>query len=88
MFYLKPKNVDVDTNMMIRTATHSYILELKVVATDWQRLEQAKQAGVQYKVLFTYPRDTSFNGPEDAAAVKEGPQQCQNFEGSPLLLRL
>lgn len=74
VFYLKPKNVDVDTNMMIRTATHSYILELKVVATDWQRLEQAKQAGVQYKVLFTYPRDTSFNGPEDAAAVKEGPQ--------------
>ena len=74
VFYLKPKNVDVDTNMMIRTATHSYILELKVVATDWQRLEQAKQAGVQYKVVFTYPKDTSFNGPEDVAAVKDGPQ--------------
>ncbi|MGO4779854.1 TrbG/VirB9 family P-type conjugative transfer protein, partial [Lysobacter sp. 2RAB21] len=49
IFYLKPKNVDVDTNMMIRTTTHSYILELKVVATDWRVLEQAKQAGVQYK---------------------------------------
>src|SRR5207342_1503672 len=27
VFYLKPKNVDVDTNMMVRTATHSYIFE-------------------------------------------------------------
>ena len=38
VFYLKPKNVDVDTNMMVRTATHSYIFELKVVATDWKTL--------------------------------------------------
>ena len=60
VFYLKPKNVDVDTNMMIRTATHSYILELKVVATDWRTLEQAKQAGVQYKVTFKYPNDAEF----------------------------
>ncbi|MBB4592327.1 TrbG/VirB9 family P-type conjugative transfer protein [Xanthomonas arboricola] len=73
VFYLKPKNVDVDTNMMIRTATHSYILELKVVATDWQRIEQAKQAGVQYKVVFSYPKDTSFNNVEDAEAAKNGP---------------
>lgn len=72
VFYLKPKNVDVDTNMMIRTATHSYILELKVVATDWQRLEQAKQAGVQYKVTFTYPKDTSF-----AAATDEVKDESQ-----------
>src|SRR3546814_4643501 len=27
VFYLKPRNVDVDTNMMVRTATHSYIFE-------------------------------------------------------------
>jgi type IV secretion system protein VirB9 len=60
LFYLKPKNVDVDTNMMIRTATHSYVFELKVVATDWKTLEQAKRAGVQYKITFTYPGDTSF----------------------------
>jgi type IV secretion system protein VirB9 len=53
VFYLKPKNVDVDTNMMIRTATHSYIFELKVVATDWTALNQAKQAGVQYKIPTT-----------------------------------
>ena len=66
VFYLKPKNVDVDTNMMIRTATHSYIFELKVVATDWKTLEQAKRAGVQYKITFTYPGATSFA----AAATK------------------
>ena len=34
VFYLKPKNVDVDTNMMVRTAKRAYIFELKVVATD------------------------------------------------------
>jgi type IV secretion system protein VirB9 len=60
VFYLKPKNVDVDTNMMIRTATHSYIFELKVVATGWKTLEQARRAGVEYKIAFTYPSDASF----------------------------
>jgi type IV secretion system protein VirB9 len=60
VFYLKPKNVDVDTNMMVRTETHSYIFELKVVATDWKSLEQARRAGVQYKIDFKYPADTSF----------------------------
>ncbi len=60
VFYLKPKNVDVDTNMVIRTAMHTYIFELKVVATDWTTLEQAKRAGVQYKVAFKYPSDTEF----------------------------
>lgn len=60
VFYLKPKNVDVDTNMMVRTETHSYIFELKVVATDWKTLEQARRDGVQYKITFTYPEDASF----------------------------
>ena len=61
VFYLKPKNVDVDTNLLVRTATHSYIFELKVVATDWKALEQAKREGVQYKITFAYPADTSFS---------------------------
>ena len=61
VFYLKPKNVDVDTNMMIRTETHSYIFELKVVATDWTTLESARAAGVQYKIKFGYPSDASFS---------------------------
>lgn len=60
VFYLKPRNVDVDTNMVVRTERHSYIFELKVVATDWTALEQAKQAGAQYKITFRYPNDTEF----------------------------
>jgi type IV secretion system protein VirB9 len=60
VFYVKPKNTDVDTNMMIRTATHSYIFELKVVTTDWRTLDQARRSGVQYKVVFDYPADTHF----------------------------
>lgn len=59
VFYVKPRNVDVDTNLVIRTETHTYILELKVVATDWKTLDEARRAGVQYKVRFTYPSDTS-----------------------------
>jgi len=68
VFYLKPKNVDVDTNMMVRTATHSYIFELKVVATDWKALDQAKREGVQYKITFVYPADTSFSKEKKKAA--------------------
>lgn len=66
VFYLKPNNVDVDTNMVVRTDKREYIFELKVVATDWTALEQAKRAGVQYKVTFTYPNDPAF---EQVAAV-------------------
>lgn len=68
VFYLRPKNTDVDTNMMIRTATHSYIFELKVVATNWKSLDQAKREGVQYKITFTYPADTSFSSETKKAA--------------------
>lgn len=71
VFYLKPKNVDVDTNLMIRTATHAYIFELKVVATDWKSLDQAKHAGVQYKISFTYPADTRFT--DEAKKATETP---------------
>lgn len=66
VFYLKPKNVDVDTNMMVRTETHSYIFELKVVATDWRQLDQARRAGVQYKITFNYPGDTEFGIAQEA----------------------
>jgi type IV secretion system protein VirB9 len=61
VFYIKPKDVDVDTNMVIRTETHSYVFDLKVVATDWTSLEQAKQAGVHYKIKFKYPGDAVFS---------------------------
>ncbi|KQU88460.1 type IV secretion system protein VirB9 [Variovorax sp. Root318D1] len=71
VFYLKPKNVDVDTNMMIRTAINSYIFELKVVAADWRTLEQARNAGVQYRIKFTYPADMTFG--KEAKSVAEAP---------------
>lgn len=70
VFYVKPKNVDVDTNLLIRTETHSYILELRVVATDWKALDQAKDAGVQYKVRFRYPNDARFK----VEAVEKAPE--------------
>jgi len=63
VFYLRPKNVDVDTNMMIRTETHNYIFELRVVATDWRTLQEARSAGVQYHIRFTYPADAAFANP-------------------------
>jgi type IV secretion system protein VirB9 len=72
VFYLKPRDVDVDTNMMIRTETHSYIFELKVVATDWKTLDAARDAGVQYKISFTYPSDASFG--IEVAKVEQAPE--------------
>ncbi|SFR90056.1 type IV secretion system protein VirB9 [Dyella sp. OK004] len=72
VFYVKPKNVDVDTNLMIRTATHSYIFELKVVATDWRTLDQARIKGVQYKIAFNYPADTAFAN--EATKVADAPE--------------
>lgn len=62
VFYLKPKNVDVDTNLVVRTAANSYLFELKVVATDWHSLEQARRAGVQYRIKFSYPPGTFSKG--------------------------
>lgn len=74
VFYLKPKNTDVDTNMVVRTETNSYIFELKVVATDWRALEQARAAGVQYKIRFTYPQDAKFS-----AEVAKKEEVSSNF---------
>jgi type IV secretion system protein VirB9 len=58
LFYIKPKNVDVDTNLLIRTQRRSYIFELQVVATDWRKLDEVRRKGVQYRVIFEY-QDTS-----------------------------
>lgn len=82
VFYLKPRNVDVDTNMMIRTRMHSYILELKVVSTDWRALDQAKRDGVQYKIRFAYPNDTKFVAEVESAPelnTQLDPQRSYNF---------
>lgn len=79
VFYIKPKNTDVDTNMMVRTATHSYIFELKVVATDWKALDQARAAGVQYKISFVYSPDTQFSvaAPAESVAKDEPPTELE-----------
>jgi type IV secretion system protein VirB9 len=80
VFYLRPKNVDVDTNMMVRTNTGSYLFELKVVATDWTALEQAKRAGVHYKISFTYPNSNSLV--EEEEKEEEKPRQESEIETS------
>lgn len=67
VFYVKPRNVDVDTNLLVRTAAHAYIFEMKVVATDWRSLDQARAAGVQYKIRFSYPSDAHFSVEGSAA---------------------
>lgn len=66
LFYIKPKNVDVDTNLLIRTQRRSYIFELQVVATDWRKLDEARRKGVQYRVVFDYPDE-----PAEAAVVAD-----------------
>lgn len=55
LFYIKPKNVDVDTNLLIRTQRRSYIFELQVAATDWRKLDEVRRKGVQYRIVFSYP---------------------------------
>jgi len=83
VFYLRPRNVDVDTNLMVRTETHAYIFELKVVATDWKALDQAKQSGVQYRITFRYPNDTRFVAKKDAspeASLKLDPARPYFFD--------
>lgn len=72
VFYVRPRDADVDTNLLVRTQAHSYIFELKVVAADWTSLEQVKRAGVHYRVAFRYPADASFAG-ADVAVDEEAP---------------
>ena len=60
VFYLRPRDADVDTNLLVRTRAHAYIFELKVVTADWTSLEEVRRAGVQYRVGFRYPADAAF----------------------------
>ncbi|GAA6140860.1 TrbG/VirB9 family P-type conjugative transfer protein [Hydrogenophaga sp. 5NK40-0174] len=62
VFYIRPKNVDVDTNMYIRTNMRSYLIDLRVSATKWRTLDEAKKAGVYYKVRFIYPSEQPEQG--------------------------
>lgn len=67
LFYIKPKNVDVDTNLLIRTQRRAYIFELQVVATDWRKLDEVRRKGVQYRVVFDYADKPK----SDVVAVEE-----------------
>ncbi|MBJ6979647.1 MULTISPECIES: TrbG/VirB9 family P-type conjugative transfer protein [unclassified Luteimonas] len=87
VFYLRPRDGDVDTNMLVRTRAHAYIFELKVVAADWTSLDQVRRAGVQYRVGFRYPADAAFGPAEEAAAPVEpgqstalSPDRLYNFD--------
>lgn len=80
VFYLKPRNVDVDTNMVVRTESNSYIFELKVVASDWRELSQARAAGVQYKIRFDYPPDSRFTAMAVAAEDESNQVNQPAFE--------
>lgn len=52
VLYLKPKNQQAATNLYVRSDKRSYLFDLRVVAGHWQRLSQAQQAGVHYRVQF------------------------------------
>lgn len=73
VLYVRPRNVDVDTNMIVRTRTRTYIIELKVVASNWRKLDQAKQAGVQYRVAFTAANGQPPSASSSLRAVNAAP---------------
>ena len=80
VFYVKPKDVDAETNMYIRTDKRSYVFDLRLVSREWKKIDEAKVAGVNYVVQFNYaeslmlrssaPVNTSQNG---ATIVKDTP---------------
>lgn len=61
VFYLKPKDVAVDTNFIVRTEAHQYIFELKVINHNWKKLSDIKSKGINYQIKFRYPSSTDFN---------------------------
>lgn len=61
VFYLKPKDVAVDTNLIVRTEAHQYIFELKVINDNWKKLADIKSKGINYQIKFRYPSSTDFN---------------------------
>lgn len=55
VFYLKPKDMGVDTNLIIRTQARQYVFELKVLHGSWKNLDEVKKQGVHYQIKFRYP---------------------------------
>lgn len=69
VFYLKPKELDADTNMYIRTNKRTYLLDLHVVGKQWRSLSHVKSIGVNYHVRFVYPEDRTSNNNNTAAST-------------------
>jgi type IV secretion system protein VirB9 len=69
IFYIKPKDVDAETNMYIRTERRSYLIDLRLVSKDWRTLNDAKAAGVNYIVQFVYPEDPTKKQNNDAVIL-------------------
>lgn len=61
VFYIKPKENAMDTNLIVRTQAHQYIFELKVLKGSWRNLSDATKQGVNYQVKFRYPDYTNFS---------------------------
>ena len=54
-----------------------------MVATDWKALDQARLAGVQYKISFRYPNDTQFaaaSKPVDSLPPNTGLERGRRYE--------
>jgi len=60
VFYLRPKTETADTNLIVRTQSHQYIFELKVIKGNWKKLSEATEKGVNYQVKFKYPDSIDF----------------------------
>jgi len=84
LLYLKPLDVDVDTNLAVRTGKGLYMFELRVVAADWKTLEQAKAAGVEYRVAVQVPpqppaRAATATASREAPSVTIQPGRAYHF---------
>ncbi|MEZ7871192.1 MAG: TrbG/VirB9 family P-type conjugative transfer protein [Brachymonas denitrificans] len=77
VFYIKPKSPQADTNMYIRTSQRSYLFDLKVIGKRWRTLQEARAAGVHYRVRFSYPgASTAANVSADNAHADAGATQA------------
>ena len=83
VLYVRPKNVDVDTNLIVRTQSRTYIIDLKVVSSNWKKLDEVKQAGVQYRVTFApaaKPGTALRNSPSAARHTAPPSAAVKNFD--------
>lgn len=70
IIYLKPKDLQSDTNMYIRTNKRLYLFDLQIVSKKWKNLGAAKNEGVHYKVSFTYTDNEKTTTPNNGAPAQ------------------